>query len=73
MKEKLTRLRRERQWGTYILTLAAILLTLFCLILLLAKIASFGAARIFNYAAARQDMLRAPSRWSPLPPISTAA
>lgn len=58
MKEKLTRLRRERQWGTYILILAAILLTLFCLILLLAKIASFGAARIFNYAAARQDMLR---------------
>lgn len=58
MKEKLTRLRRERQWGSYILVLAAILLTLFCLILLLAKIASFGAARIFNYAAARQDMLR---------------
>ena len=58
MKEKLTRLRRERQWGSYILSLAAILLTLFCLILLLAKIASFGAARIFNYAAARQDMLR---------------
>lgn len=58
MKEKLTRLRRERQWGSYILALAAILLTLFCLILLLAKIASFGAARIFNYAAARQDMLR---------------
>lgn len=28
MKEKLTRLRRERQWGSYILVLAAILLTL---------------------------------------------
>lgn len=27
MKEKLTRLRRERQWGSYILVLTAILLT----------------------------------------------
>lgn len=58
MKEKLTRLRREKQWAPYALAVLGILLALFCLILLLAKLASFGAARIFNYAAARQDMLR---------------
>ena len=44
--------------GPYALAVLGILLALFCLILLLAKLASFGAARIFNYAAARQDMLR---------------
>ena len=58
MKEKLTRLRREKQWAPYALAVLGILLALFCLILLLAKLASFGAARIFNYAAAQQDMLR---------------
>lgn len=58
MKEQLTRLRREKQWAPYALAVLGVLLALFCLILLLAKLASFGAARIFNYAAARQDMLR---------------
>lgn len=58
MKEKLTKLRREKQWTRYALAILGILLVLFCLILLLAKIASYGAAQIFNYAAARQDMLR---------------
>lgn len=58
MKEKLTKLRRERQWSRYAAAIFGILVILFCLILLLAKIASYGAAGIFNYAAARQDMLR---------------
>ena len=58
MKEKLTRLRHEKRWGPYALAILGILVVLFCLILLLAKIASFGAARIFNYAVTRQDMLR---------------
>lgn len=58
MKEKLTRLRHEKRWGPYALAILGILLVLFCLVLLLAKIASFGAAWIFNYAVTKQDMLR---------------
>lgn len=58
MKEKLTNLRKEKHWTKYILILLGILLALFCGLLLFAKILSYGAAGLFNYAATRQTMLR---------------
>ena len=58
MKEKLTKLRKEKHWTKYVLILFGILLALFCGLLLFAKILSYGAAGLFNYAASRQTMLR---------------
>lgn len=58
MKEKLTKLRKEKHWSRYILIILGLAAALFCLLLLFAKILSYGAAGLFNYAASRQDMLR---------------
>lgn len=58
MKEKLTKLRKEKHWSRYILIILGLAAALFCLLLLFAKILSYGAADLFNYAASRQDMLR---------------
>ena len=58
MKKKLKELRKEKRWPRYFLAISGILLALFCLLLLVAKILSYGAAELFNYAASRQEMLR---------------
>lgn len=55
---KLTTLRKEHQWKRYALYLFGLLVAIFVLILLAAKILSYGAAQVFNYAVTRQDMLR---------------
>lgn len=55
---KLKTLRKEHQWKRYALYLCGLLVAIFALILIAAKILSYGAAQVFNYAAGRQDMLR---------------
>ena len=58
MKKRLKELRKEKRWSRYFLMIFGMLLALFCLLLLVAKIMSYGAAELFNYAASRQEMLR---------------
>ena len=58
MKKRLKELRKEKRWSRYFLRIFGLLLALFCLLLLVAKIMSYGAAELFNYAASRQEMLR---------------
>ena len=58
MKRALKELRKEKRWSRYFLMIFGMLLALFCLLLLVAKIMSYGAAELFNYAASRQEMLR---------------
>lgn len=58
MKKRLKELRKEKRWSRYVLRIFGLLLALFCLLLLVAKILSYGAAELFNYAASRQEMLR---------------
>lgn len=72
MKKRLKDLRKEKHWSRYFLMIFGMMLALFCLLLLVAKIMSYGAAELFNYAASRQEMLRGRSRWSRSPRISMA-
>ena len=58
MKKAFKELRKEKRWSRYFLRIFGLLLALFCLLLLVAKIMSYGAAELFNYAASRQEMLR---------------
>ena len=58
MKKRLKELRKGKRWSRYFLMIFGLLLALFCLLLLVAKIMSYGAAELFNYAASRQEMLR---------------
>lgn len=58
MKKALKELRTGKRWSWYFLMIFGMLLALFCLLLLVAKILSYGAAELFNYAASRQEMLR---------------
>ena len=58
MKKALKELRKEKRWSRYFLRIFGLLLALFCLLLLVAKIMSYGAVELFNYAASRQEMLR---------------
>lgn len=58
MKKRLKELRKGKRWSRYFLMIFGMLLALFCLLLLVAKIMSYGAAELFNYAASRQEMLR---------------
>ena len=58
MKKALKELRTRKRWSWYFLMIFGMLLALFCLLLLVAKILSYGAAELFNYAASRQEMLR---------------
>lgn len=58
MKKRLKELRKGKRWSRYVLRIFALVLALFCLLLLAAKIMSYGAAELFNYAASRQEMLR---------------
>lgn len=58
MKKRRKELRKEKRWSRYFLMIFGMLLALFCLLLLVAKIMSYGAAELFNYAASRQEMLR---------------
>lgn len=58
MKKRLKELRKGKRWSRYFLMIFGMLFALFCLLLLVAKIMSYGAAEFFNYAASRQEMLR---------------
>ena len=58
MKKRLKELRKGKRWSRYFLMIFGMLFALFCLLLLVAKIMSYGAAELFNYAASRQEMLR---------------
>ena len=58
MKKRLKELRKGKRWSRYFLMIFGMMLALFCLLLLGAKIMSYGAAELFNYVASRQEMLR---------------
>lgn len=58
MKKTLKELRKGKRWSRYVLRIFVLVLALFCLLLLVAKILIYGAAELFNYAASRQEMLR---------------
>lgn len=58
MFRKLKQYRKERKWAMYAAVLFSVLVSLFLVVLLLFKMASLGAAGIFNYAVSNQKMLR---------------
>lgn len=58
MFRKLKQYRKERKWAMYAAVLFSVLVSLFLVVLLLFKMASLGAAGIFNYAVSKQKMLR---------------
>lgn len=48
MKKRLKELRKGKRWSRYFLMIFGMLLALFCLLLLVAKIMSYGAAELFQ-------------------------
>ena len=54
MFRKLKQYRKERKWAMYAAVLFSVLVSLFLVVLLLFKMASLGAAGIFNYAVSKQ-------------------